>query len=392
MKPFEDTTHRYLTTHPYYSIPGDDFHVIIYGLKNVIQKLESVNSLRLNQNSIRGNKIQFELTDLSPTTRTYDEACTQFFDSICELLEIVGTHVFYVEICTSASSINCKTLYCGLQRCLNFLPNLRSMMIAAVTHVPYNAEENFVRNLTAAYPLPELPYFTVFDFRVNGLPRILQNHIFGFYGGSIQKLSLMSIRNINTFGQLPNLSELELYRINNMAFLLNTLREMARFDIRLQKFVGETNVECNILDVLRELQPFDIREVRLRRIGIESGSLEENGYDLEPIMSLHTLEIEDGPYVTYNFLSKLPNLEFLYVRGRIQYQDTGYPYEPIVRYELNMQLHDCVYFCIPPPASFWKKFPSLRELYIMDEDIEYARRENLTYRFPRDLYNALNAV
>lgn len=385
LEPFNESEHRYKTTTPYYSIPDDDYHVILYGIRGINLNVHLADSIIFKIDSIRGNKIEFEFLRVDPQDERYDELCVQFFDSICALLKKVGKHVFHVEIWAPAMTIKCQILYGGMQRCLQLLPRLRGLMILANIEVECNTDENFIPNLIDAYPLPELLQFRVFDFRINGLPLALEHHIFNVYGSSIQKVAFTPVfhLDLDTFAHLPNLSELVLHRLNDLELLFNTLRGMVQMGIRLQKFVGETSVDCNIIDIFNELRPFDIREVRLRRIDIDSGSLEENGENFEPIVSLHTLEVEDSPYLSYTFLSKLPNLEFLYIRGRIQYEDTGYPFEPIVRFEVNSHLHDCMYFCIPPPFAFWKAYPLLREIYIMDEDIEYARRANMIYRFPR---------
>ncbi len=279
----------------------------------------------------------------------------------------------------------CTTFYTGMQRCFNLLPNLRSIMID-VRHVEYDTtDEKYVPNLITANPLPDLPHFKVFDFRIYGMPLALKNYIFNCYRNTIQKLAIMPLYQFDADAHLQHLSELVLYRVNDTQYMLNTLHEMAQHGIRLQKFVSNTTVGCDILDVLNALRQFEIREIRLKRIDFNSGSLEESGDDFEPIESLCTLEIEDSPYISYQFLSKLPNLEFLYLLRRIEYEETDYPYEPHVRYESNMYLHDCLYFCIPPPASFWAKYPSLRELYMLDNDMEFSRRLNLKYRFPRQM-------
>lgn len=386
LEPFNYDKHRYLTTKPHYSVPSDDYHVILYGLRGINRRLKIADSLNFNLNTIRGNKIIFELIHNDQVCVTSDEICKQHFDAISAILQKVGRHVFYVEIWTYTTTMNCTTLYVGLQRCLTLLPNLRSVILNIAGHVEYDVDdEHYVQNLIETRPLPFMQYLKVCEFNINGLPPDLKDYIFSQYGGLIEKFVARPYNFYDIFVHLPNLSELELHCVNNVQLLFNILRRMVQNGVRLHKIVCDVNADCKIMDVLNELRPLDIREARLRRFEFDSGNFEESdGIDnFEPIPSLRTLEIEDGSCLTYIFLSKLPNLEFLYVRGKINYQDTDYPFEPYVRNEINMCIHDCLYFCIPPPLLFWKTFSSLKELYTLDEDIEFARQESLKYRYPR---------
>lgn len=385
--PYNDDEQHYLTNSPYYSIPEDSFHVIVYGLRGLHKKLESVTKLNFNISSIQGNKIQFELSDAEHATLSKNDVCTLYFHSISTLLEKIGRYVFHVEIWTYTQNINCTTVYSGMQRCFKHLPNLRSMMMQ-VKSVAYDVEdEKYVQTLIQSYPLPDLPHFNVFDFKLYGLPPNLKRHIFNRYGSSIKKFVMLPHMLVDIYEHLPHLSELLLERVNNVQDFFTLLHGLAQNGIKLQKIVCEMNVASNVLEILNAMRPFNICVVRLKRFGVDSGSFEEgDDYDnFEPITSIHTFEIEDGPYLTYLFLSKLPNLEFLYLRRRLEYQETDYPYDPYVRNEVNMFLHDCLYFCFPIPYSFWKEYPILREIYTMDEDIEYARRACMTYRFSRHM-------
>ncbi len=264
---------------------------------------------------------------------------------------------------------------------MQLLPNLRGLRVDSQLRRIWD-EVHIIQNLIHNNPMPTLRNLCVFDQQIIGIPTFLKYSMYIWFGNRVKKLTLSRLNALDIQFFFPTLSELTINRVDDSDFLLNVLQSIAGENVNLKRFCCEMHDSCNIINILNAFLPFKSVEVRIRRFDEESGFLEEGDQiEIDAITSVHTLEIEDGPFLTYSFLSKLPNLEYLYLRRKLDYDETDYVREPHVRNQLNEIFHDCLYFGVAPPLWFWKAYPKLREIYTLDEDIEFARRTRAKYRF-----------
>ncbi len=374
--PYNDSTHRIAENLPHYRDFSKMFRTKLYGLDDILKFSADIGNSP-SGNPVVGRHLYISTLTQDSANGTDDNQFTAIVDSICLLLDKIGTFIWCFELKIKLKNLTVERYYAELCRCLRLLPNLKTLKLNG--RVTDTCTEEIMSLLLNNNALPMLTSLTGLEFNIHGVPLQLEETFYKTYGQSLTKFaytidplhvgSMWHVQGALKFHHFfTKLREFHLKGLESLLLSLQILCAVGTFNENLQKFVGTlttTKNEFHVLNFLNGFRGFNITVVRIPT-GRLIGGAEINQF--KPLENIRTLELVDCDKLDYTFLKKLTNLEYLYIHQDVMVAlNRRYPsFLKMADAGLSVLVRDCLYSKVAPPTSFWEMVSKLKCLYTAD--------------------------
>lgn len=310
----------------------------------------------------------------------YDE---QFWKEASRFLKKFGTHVTCIVIGIAYRN-ELKKYLKVLVDILNCMPNLRYLKFVSE---PYDNDEidcfcetllveKYVSKLEDFKSLQSLVYDN--DTKIYEFYRLFLGKVYG----NLRMIQIgMWVMNDGICKNLVHVTDLvisNVYSVVQLGKILTNLRwRLSRSnndDINV--VLMSLYVQCSYKVKSRDIFAL-VDESRIENFDVRFDVVEEDDmYDFTVgppirILSVVSLTIDDTDQLHYyNFLSWLPNLKYLTLRGKGSWQVSLNKHEncKFERTDLSIILKEALYESKPPSVIFWKTVPKLQILTVIKND------------------------
>lgn len=334
----------------------------------IFSNLPQLVSFNQRTHFIEGNPFIGRTVSVIPKESVYFEM-TRFFNQAIRFFTLYGQHIWHATFgnFTCMFLISPEEFYLGFRKCLQNLPNLKSLDLEVINITKHDdtSSEQF-KTLLSTNPLPKLPQLETLDLTITEMPSEFHEMFITTYGSQLKKIDVKLTHWNNIHGRgLENLTELQLRQVLSLTMLRSFLLNLN--SPKLQKVSLHIGFPLGVTVLFQLLSQFE--ELRILKVTSERGATtharltELVQLKTVYLRNLHTLELQDSPKLTYQFLVGLPELRSLVIwknkmsRGE-EVITKGTALVQLRKYLCSTDL-DYIY-----QSNIWKVVPKMKSLKV----------------------------